>query len=82
MSTKVLTLQGVPYVVNTLTQDVSMYGIDSSPIIGKLSDDKKSVNLFPDWQTKAGTALNTYRQILKQTTQEAMNKATDFHNKN
>jgi hypothetical protein len=82
MSTKVLTLQGVPYVVNTLTQDVSMYGIDSSPIIGKLSDDKKSVILFPDWQTKADAALTTYRQILKQTTQEAMNRATDFHNKN
>lgn len=82
MSMKVLTLQGVPYLVNLLTQDVFLYGIDSSPIIGKLSQDKKSVILSPDWQTKAAPALAHYRQTLKRTTQEAMTRATDFHSKN
>ena len=82
MSTKVLTLQGVPYVVNVTTQEVFLYGITRSPVIGKLSDDKKSVNLFPDWQTKAEPALVQYRQVLKQTTQDAMQRATDFHAKN
>jgi hypothetical protein len=82
MSTKVLTVQGVPYVVNPTTCDVFLYGIENSPVIGKLSEDKKSIALFEDWQTKAAPALATYRQMLKQTTQEAMHRATDFHSKN
>lgn len=82
MSSKVLTLNGVPYSVNLSTGEASLYGLSTTTSIGTLSADKSSILLTHDWQTKAAPVLEAYRQTLKQATQEAMRKATEFASKN
>ena len=82
MSSKVLTLNGVPYSVNLSTGEVSFYGLSTPMTLGTLSADKSSVTLTKDWETKAKPVLEAYRQTLKKATEEAMRKATEFAGKN
>ncbi len=85
---KTLILHGVPYNVNDTNQvflysksNVSASAPATSPTsvapiqVGTYDPASGFVQLFPDWEAKSAAFLTHYRETLRQSTEEALEKA-------